>query len=90
MFLLNLVPEVHSTQLELLERRLSEAFPQGSFTLARESNGTALVVLTRWGSAVGKGNYSFHEELLTKQGRDGELSKVLDQYIAAAQGRTGP
>lgn len=87
MFLLNLVPDAHTTQLELLERRLSEAFPQGSFTLARENGRTSLVILTRWGSAVGKGNYSFHAELLTREDRNGELNKVIDQYIAAAQGR---
>jgi hypothetical protein len=87
MFLLNLVPEVSTTQLELLQRRLSEAFPQGSFTLARQSGTPTLLILTRWGTAVGKGTYSFHEELLVHESRSTELHKALDRYVDAIQNR---
>jgi hypothetical protein len=88
MFLLNLVREASATQLELLEQRLSEAFPQGSFTLARQTGTPSLIVLTRWGTAVGKGSYSFPEELLV-QDRPVELGKAMDRYVIAVQGRNG-
>ena len=89
MFLLNLVTEAKPAQLELLERRLSEAFPQGSFTLAHQEGAPSLVILTRWGTAVGKGSYSFHEDLVTTD-RSMELNRAVDRYIAEMQGRKVP
>lgn len=80
--MMNCAREILGSQVELLEARLREAFPEGAFVLSSAAGAPGMLALTNWDWRHRNGACHFPHALLA-QNRPGELEIEIARYIAA-------
>jgi hypothetical protein len=88
MTLMNCAREILESQVELLEARLRETFPEGAFVLSSAAGAPGMLALTNWDWRHRNEAYHFPRALFA-QGRPGELEIEIGKYIAAVRGEPG-